>query len=270
MSDDRAHATFWAAVWFCVGVCCSVRLGYCLEVTTRFCQDLIDQEYRWSVSSAMLPVVVLSVLLFIATAWGGERPIPHGTHPDLGPIPVLLDVIFSKAGPALPFLLFLVQTLVMPYGSLVEKQVLHDRIGVWGLPSRWPSAVLLVWIGMIFIRAVLYVPLSKIHDYFSDHIFLLSCLIAQVQTKLFLLHYASRRGVAHGWRFWVVFAVAWLLVGAILVEAFVTARYYHTVQATWTAFIVGTLIFSGAAFWWIGLMPLRQSDSDTKALLCND
>merc|ERR1712176_334737 len=96
---------------------------------------------------------------------------------------------------------------------------------------------------------------------FSDHIFLVICLMGQIQTKIYVAQLASRGAnyLKIRLRIWVVLGVAWLLILMLLYDSLVTSMYYHTVQASWTTFVFGVPVFEVIAIWWIN--QLSQSCS---------
>jgi len=204
-----------------------------------------------------LPSVALLLVLAAATATDVPRPIPRGTRPDVCRVAIVIDKVFRQVGPLLPMVIFVVQWRLLPYNLLVGDPNLIGRRCVDGFLG-WQGRAFLLWLSMALLRVVLFMPLSFVNYYFSDHIFLVTCVIAQIETKLFLAYLAfvsddvklALRGV-------VMLLFGWALVVALLLESWVTAMYYHTVMATWTAFVAGTILFGRLTWWWTDVLQRK-------------
>eukprot|EP00927_Polykrikos_kofoidii_P003753 TRINITY_DN11513_c1_g1_i1.p2 TRINITY_DN11513_c1_g1~~TRINITY_DN11513_c1_g1_i1.p2 ORF type:complete len:149 (-),score=14.45 TRINITY_DN11513_c1_g1_i1:129-575(-) len=114
-------------------------------------------------------------------------------------------------------------------------------------------------------RANGHVPHSEASELlFSDHIFLLVSMLAQLQTKLFVAVHAHQMNGETDLR---PRAKACVVLGLFLVagmcwEGFVTSRYYHTWEAVWLAWLVGTFIFGSFTFWWIGVVRYEEKKQE--------
>jgi len=201
-----------------------------------------------------LPFLLLLAVVCIATLLPAEPWEPGADNTVRGPANTI-DWIFRHFGPLLPFLVFALQWWCLPYDKLCKDA--EVCFFAWKLSLA--QCALLIWVLMMAARLLLYLPISKVHYWFSDHIFLVTCLLAQLQMKLFLAHSAPRhRRGGNGAR--VVMVAGWSLTVVLLIESFMTARYYHTSQATWTALVCGTLLFGGVAKLWTSLIERRLHD----------
>lgn len=235
---------------------------------------------------AMLPTVLLFVILLVAMADNQKPKCGVPQHPFVGgrvfhePVTVINTVVVCS-GPVVPFIVFVVQCWVLPWNKLIDKQVvsrrhtvrLHDSFDklLKGRIESWCEFTLAFWIFIVVLRMLTYGPVASYDYWFSDHIYLTTSMVAQLQMTLFLGHYAcytydttlSVPTIEVTWGIAMLILTTWLIIACILVETFVTAKYYHTIQADVAGFITGTVVFNGLAFWWIG--KLRTSYAEEQA-----
>jgi len=186
----------------------------------------------------------------------------HGHHPNLGvlkPFFVFIDVLVRGSGPFLPLLVFALQWCVLPYDTLKEEKVISKTHRLTWLMEGHIKAVFLIWIFIGTSRVLFYLGVKSFHYYFSDHIFLVTSLVAMTQTKLFLANESiakQRLNIKN----LVVLILGWLLICCFLLESAVTSLFYHTVEATWAAFLTGLVIFGTCAHWWTRSLELRENE----------
>merc|ERR1712187_278551 len=206
-----------------------------------------------------------------------DRPVHHGTIPDMWGMNFeskILNAAVTHFGPLLPAAVLIAQLFMLPFDKLKRQQILPDSPS---LPDAlkghewlhsWPVACVVFWVMLLILRLALYLPVvfCKGNYYFSDHIFLISSLVAQVQMSLYVAHrsYSECEQQAEKIGAVVALTLGWLLILLLIVESFVTAVYYHTVRATWVAFFSGWFLFGGLARWWIEKM---RPDSNKREVL---
>mmetsp|Transcript_16179 Transcript_16179/g.50888 ORF Transcript_16179/g.50888 Transcript_16179/m.50888 type:complete len:265 (+) Transcript_16179:48-842(+) len=209
-----------------------------------------DAHYQSVLLTLFAPFALLLLVLLVASLEALPKPLVHGQHMDVGSLAKVNDVCVRGFGEYLPLLLFAVQCWLLPYPDLAEHGVIRKDHGIVWLPKRFWMASLLIWLAIILFRLLFYLCMKNWHYFFSDHIFLITSIVGMVQMKLYpahhdLLKHGARKGCV------ATLVVGWLLVLMVLFESYVTVKYYHTLQASWTAFFTGGLMFGGVAFWWI-------------------
>mmetsp|Transcript_24874 Transcript_24874/g.37394 ORF Transcript_24874/g.37394 Transcript_24874/m.37394 type:complete len:169 (+) Transcript_24874:2-508(+) len=164
----------------------------------------------------------------------------------------------------------------MPYDWLVQRGVIREKHGISFLPECFARAAFVVWILIVAFRLMVFLLISPYHYYFSDHIFLITSMVGMMQMKIYFAHLAhdksheadSNEANKNGPL--ATMLVGWILTVMLALEAFNTAKYYHTIQATWTAFFAGQVIFGGVVAWWVycvqaepdGYKPLKGRSED--------
>jgi hypothetical protein len=198
----------------------------------------------------MLLSVAYALVLLVATlslalnlGWTGPNEFAH-----------INNDIFATAGPLFPFALLLVQVVILPYSYLEEQGVVRGHHAYRCLPSGWTLSLFVIFLLMAFVRMVTYGFIKGTHEnsYCSDHVWLATCMIGCAQTQLYVAHVSGMK-LGFGCRTLLLCILCWATVIFTMLVSWVTVRYYHSVQAIWTAYVVGTLIFSGISFWWIGV-----------------
>mmetsp|Transcript_16332 Transcript_16332/g.42080 ORF Transcript_16332/g.42080 Transcript_16332/m.42080 type:complete len:222 (+) Transcript_16332:115-780(+) len=169
------------------------------------------------------------VAVVVGVAPEGQRP---ATTPNRFWILVEDDQTIRRLGTFMPFVLPIVRWICC--GSFQAKR-----------PDQKDEKIMHTFIMFLFLsllRVGIYFQVREYHYYFSDHIFLCWSMLAMIamELKFCELHPPSCGNT-------IVLCMNWMLVLAILVEAWTTSRYYHTRQATWTAFVCGGLLFGGIA-----------------------
>jgi len=165
------------------------------------------------------------------------------------------DDVFKRAGPLFPFVILLAQAIILPYSYLEQEGVVRGHHTYKCLPASWTLSILIVWLVMAVLRAVTYGFIKGTHenDYCSDHVWLSTFMIGCLQMKLYVVHVSGKK-LGFGCRTVPLCILCWATVIFTMTVSWVTVRYYHTVQAIWTAYFLGTIFFSGIAFWWIGVL----------------
>jgi len=104
------------------------------------------------------------------------------------------------------------------------------------------SETVFLFIAFSVFRLVFYLHIKAYNYFFSDHIFLLWCMLAMmaIEFKHTEMHLKVRD---EAYWSWVYLILTWCVILSINVEASVTACWYHTRQATITAWIVGAVFF---------------------------
>jgi hypothetical protein len=198
----------------------------------------------------------------------------QGLRDDCGPPPVgqasfldglLNNIVVSFAGPAMPFILIPLQMVCLPYPMLRKNGVIGTEHSVRCLPRDWAPALLTVWLAICITRLGLYLVIGRWHCFFSDHIFLITSVISQIQMKIFLAEMS--RGISSGGNERLLIVAAWCLLMPYLFVSGATIRQFHTIEACITAFVGGTLLFSGIAFWWSRILRFHGRENNKCALL---
>lgn len=220
---------------------------------------VFDRKFHFVVT---VPILMTFVVLVFGTMKGGGpvEPVPPR------PLPVVLfDHVLQFFGPILVLVVFVPRCVVF----LRELDFLtpqHESMFSW-LPSGWFGGTLAVWLFISVVRWILFLLTHPFHDYFSDHIFLIMSMIAMLQMELGLGHVAHESNRPKG-LFLVV--CCWVLILLLLWDAWMTAMYYHTPRAVWTAFCVGVACFGTASVWWLQLLVQaanHKKDSHSAPLL---
>merc|ERR1712039_905688 len=95
-----------------------------------------------------------------------------------------------------------------------------------------------------------YLMVRSQRYYFSDHIFLVTSIIAMVQMEFVLVQQAQQASDKDRKQTIYTILAGWLLVGFVCHESLTTAWYFHTTFAVWTAFACGTMMFGLVVIWW--------------------
>jgi len=238
------------------------------------------KQAPWDWIVAYLPTL-LSFLVLVAATLESHQSALGNHHVYLGAVPHAVDVAVRHYGMLLPFSVLLLQQLVLPYGEIAELGVIgHWKFGQSWLhwTQKWIWGVFLLWFVLAVVRLVLFLFVRPWHLYFSDHLFLIGCVMAQLQTKIFLLYRVlvcmnekgseeqktrTRLGISVVWRAKMLMVATWLMVAALLLESFFTAKYFHSVFADWSAFLSATVLFGGIAGCW--MYKLRNSRDSNNA-----
>jgi len=104
---------------------------------------------------------------------------------------------------------------------------------------------------IIIVRVVLYLPVrwSGLNELFSDHVFLVCSLVAQIQLTQGVHAVREDDNPCHAClRRAELWYCCWLLL-MLVVEVIATCYTYHTREACWLASVVGTFVFTSAALW---------------------
>lgn len=187
-----------------------------------------------------------------------------------------INELFVSAwgGPALVLFVFVVQIFLCPFEFLHAHGLISKEFDPHMVPPKmtgarnamkdWRWATLAFWIYVTLTRISLYSTTQwvsglrkgtgpPVNYYISDHVFLFTSIIAQMQTTLFLAHHASRhKEIGFSKHTLLPMMAAWAVLLVVLLCAFVTALYYHTIFATCVGFVTGEVIFGFCAFYWIG------------------
>ncbi|CAE7806063.1 hypothetical protein AK812_SmicGene49116 [Symbiodinium microadriaticum] len=193
-----------------------------------------------------------------------RRPIRHAVVQETWWLPKVstrINDLMAEDGPLLPYLLLVMQL----YTSTVEKSAPKSA---WWCP--WWCVVVVCWAAMTAVRMVIFLCVHPYNFYFSDHIFLLNSMMAQIQMSLAMTIY--RRESCPGPECWYFLEVtlAWALVFLTLVEAFMTAWLYHTCFASWLALLVSTIIFQSTACIFRCLLRCAPIDEKRSKLINGD
>mmetsp|Transcript_29196 Transcript_29196/g.96915 ORF Transcript_29196/g.96915 Transcript_29196/m.96915 type:complete len:244 (-) Transcript_29196:93-824(-) len=201
------------------------------------CMCFVASGKSWTVW--LLSQAWLCYLCFTAAVVAGWLPKGERPNPD---VPkerwvVMDDEVIRTFGPVVPFILLFVRALSL--GTLRRKALLESKI-----PH---TAVIFFWVTVL--RFVTYIAIRDYHKYFSDHIYLCWSIVALLAMEMKHCELGS-----DGCGNRLVLLTAWVFMAAVLVESYVTARYYHTRLATATGFIAGALLFGSIATVWRGFL----------------
>lgn len=119
------------------------------------------------------------------------------------------------------------------------------------IQNTWHAKIVGIFVIIFMLRIMIYGGIMMwVHDYASDHVFLGTSLVAQVQIVLAVAGHAfySGKDVAH--KAFSIIVLCWILFFAIFYETFITAKYYHTVLADIVGFFIGLVIFGTLSFLW--------------------
>mmetsp|Transcript_8292 Transcript_8292/g.15086 ORF Transcript_8292/g.15086 Transcript_8292/m.15086 type:complete len:241 (+) Transcript_8292:63-785(+) len=166
-----------------------------------------------------------------------------------------VNVIIAGYGPLLPYMLLFVQCL----DATVEETIFEMPVLV----------CFCLWMLMTVVRIVVFIYVQPYHYYFSDHIFLLNSILAQLQMSMLMTckRHENEPEEENAWMI-VELAVAFAILVLCLFEGFITSLLYHTLEASWMAFVVSTIIFQGAFLLWKH-SEWNKPPSDKRALLVN-
>lgn len=171
--------------------------------------------------------VWIAVIMYVGILEGGPRPDRPATEQQAL---AELDQVVRHYGTALPSALVLLR---------------WAALGV----DRETAALTLVFIILVtVVRICIYVFLLPLHWPFSDHVVL--CWSMMAITLAELPRYRRVGRLEDPPLLPVCLMANWLLIFAIVVESAATARWYHTRWETCNAFLLGFLVFGGAAFSW--------------------
>ena len=150
------------------------------------------------------------------------------------------DVIVSS-GPLLPYLLLATQL----FTGTVEKVHNGTDCPSWLL-------VLLIWVFLTTLRIIVFICVHPYNFYFSDHIFLLNSVLAQIEMSLAMTLSRQETDKAEDCckDLWILVErlLAYLMISLMLFEAFITSWLYHTVLASWLALAASSLLFQVPAY----------------------
>ncbi|CAK9017909.1 Uncharacterized protein SCF082_LOCUS13861 [Durusdinium trenchii] len=216
------------------------------------------QWRRWLVGP-LLPFVLLLVALLVATnlpstiikcevkETGNEahhapseaklidckRPIAAKTEiPQLGDFTrpaFTVNYWLASTGPLWPYFVLLMQVCD-------DDLTIPERWEWQRFPSVKSMKILAVFLSMSCLRLLFFICMRPYNRFVSDHIVLVTCMLAQLQISL-----ALGKNTLLYW-------IAWAMVLLGLFEAFITAWFYHTVFASWTGCLSG-LAFQGFTCW---------------------
>mmetsp|Transcript_20230 Transcript_20230/g.56094 ORF Transcript_20230/g.56094 Transcript_20230/m.56094 type:complete len:832 (+) Transcript_20230:142-2637(+) len=220
-------------------------------------QQALTYRQLWSNEVFLLGVVAPSMTMFAvlaaSTATGGG-PVEHVPQQSL---PVrFFDSVYQIAGPMLAVpLLALRRCVFLPELDFLPSG--HDSRFSW-LPRDWTVATAVVWLLISALRWVVFLLTHPFNYRFSDHIFLSMSIFAMLEMEIVLGHLAWRRGGRRGGI--AVMLCNWALMGMILMDASVTAKFYHTHEAVWLAFGTGFALFVGCTVWWLVMVALAAQN----------
>ena len=160
---------------------------------------------------------------------------------------VTVDGWIADYGPLLPYLLLVTQL----YTETVEQAA--EEFGQWCPCPCWCVA-LAWWILMTLVRLVIFCLVRPYNEFFSDHIFLLNCMLAQIQMSLAMTSCRRDWSSEAEWWFYLEVLVAAPLVILIFFEAFMTSWLYHTLFASCMALLASSATFQATAFIWMRLL----------------
>lgn len=187
-----------------------------------------------------VPSLVLMLTLICGTV-GGGGPVEHP------PPSSLFDKLLRATGIFFTFVPFILSCWFLPNLDFLTARA----EGFDWLPSgtfAWRTQQFVMLLHIIWVRWVVLCFVGPYHYYFSDHIFLVVSVMAAIMMELATATVAYKQ---HNGGATIVF-VASLFFGLLLCsDMWATAKYYHTAQASWTAFFVGLLVFGFMALRWI-------------------
>ncbi|CAE7612959.1 unnamed protein product [Symbiodinium natans] len=179
-----------------------------------------------------------------------QRPVGHAVLEQTWWLPrasVTVDGWIADYGPLLPYLLLVTQL----YTETVEQAA--EEFGQWCPCPCWCVA-LAWWILMTLVRLVIFCLVRPYNEFFSDHIFLLNCMLAQIQMSLAMTSCRRDWSSEAEWWFYLEVLVAAPLVILIFFEAFMTSWLYHTLFASCMALLASSATFQATAFIWMRLL----------------
>merc|ERR1712032_1469188 len=161
-------------------------------------------------------------------------------RPVLSQFLVQLNHVFATVGPLFPFVLLFALCRFEP-SELKPKLVLACKV---------EAEIFLIFLIVLLFRMVFYLLIyHTVGNYhFSDHLFLVCSMVAQIQIILGMTPVDSRIGK-------IVIILSGILLILLAVETCVTARYFHIVGASWLAFVIGSILFSGVSAWYLYKKP---------------
>jgi hypothetical protein len=227
----------------------------------------------WVNIHAFLPFLAFTAVVFVGTSQSGPEPEPGAEVQALGLTQTLAnyfhieDQIVRTFGPFLPYIVLGVRLLFLNYNYLAAKKAIAQECDSRCCTKSWLWATLIMLIFITVTRLLVYFGVYKYGSnyYYSDHIFLLSSLFAQLQTEFAVLQVSLHRP-SIGCRVLLPFLIGWILVVVLLFEAFITARFYHTKFACWTAWS-GGLVYQLIVAWWIRRLLHRPKNGYHHAAL---
>lgn len=224
----------------------------------------------------LLFVLVLAVSLFRSKY--ADAPL-HGTddwEPYVTVHSLKGEFTFKRTGPILPFLLLAVQMQLTPFRHLIEAGILDKSVGIPDACKKagcstcfsdqaldrfmWFFFTVVVWLVMSTLRAIMYVAWMKNASPFSDHIFLLCSLVAQLSTNIAIAHLTFltaslqtnfTRYCSPKLRAVSTLVLAYLMFIWLMREANTTAVWFHSREQVILGFVAGLLCFGSLSFLWI-------------------
>jgi hypothetical protein len=177
----------------------------------------------------------------------------HGQKPSktTSSFDVYIDHTFRMTGPIFPFVLLAFHLLLLPFKQLVDEEVFERQEGkcLSSQVTGWTSEMIAWCFSIFFARLSLYSMMKRVNEYASDHVFLATSMIAQVQIILTVaLHILHQRQLSG--RAIMIVSLCITLLCMICLETFTTAKYYHTVQADFAGMATGFALFGTASFFW--------------------
>lgn len=165
-----------------------------------------------------------------------------------------LDHYFRFVGPAVPPLLLLISLGLLPFKKLIEAKAFEEHLGTSLLTNtrkriRWTLWMCTLCIGIQLLRMALYPLMKLVNTYASDHVFLATSMMAQVQIIMTVaVHVLHQRQFKTSAAVIIVLSLALLI--AINMEVFITAKFFHTVGADIAGLVSGYMLFGSAALVW--------------------
>ncbi|CAL1152147.1 unnamed protein product [Cladocopium goreaui] len=145
------------------------------------------------------------------------RPIPAREQtPQLGPftgVAKTVNDVVATSGPLWPYLVLFIQVIDHELEELPKGS------------KRWIMGIFVI---VTLLRMLCFYLMRPYHLYISDHIVLVTSMLAQLQISQTI-------GTGPGCSYWL----SWAIIVPCLFEAFITAWFYHTKQASWTGLLVG-------------------------------
>lgn len=205
-------------------------------------RDLMEVVEWCDLLSWLALTVTLAVAMFPLNGPSGLRPL--GNHPETD-FQRHLDELFRTCGSLLALLLILLRLYLVPHNfsvfALGSREHLLARLVPIVKGNR--TQTIMLWAAIGLSRLLIYFFIRPVHYHFSDHIFLVTSLMAMISCELAQMRYGWSDTKEMRWCVGVVLICAMIFNALLCYEAWTTARYYHTRFATWAAFVTGFLLY---------------------------
>ena len=197
-----------------------------------------------------------------------QRPIGHATVEQTWWLPRVADQVngvISSEGPMLPYLLLVIQICT---GTVEQTDA---DLCTWCGSGSWLLFALMWWLSLTGLRIVIFICVHPYNYYFSDHIFLLSSMVAQIQMSLAMTLQRQESNAGSDTQLW--FSLECLLASVMLVfilfEAFITSWLYHTLLASWLALLASLVCFQLMTYMWVRILqraPALKTEGSRKLM----